>query len=406
MSEHIKIGDITPRIRYEANGVQTSFIYHFPIFKEEDLQVWVDSDLVATGYEISGIGESEGGQIVFDTAPADGTIITLVRKLIIERVSDFQTGGSFRAKVINDELDFQTASLQQVNCEVLRAMRLSPYAPDANMELPIPNAGKALLWNEEGNGIINSISNFNNIVVDATAQADIAIAQAGIATTKAGEANDSAASAAASAALIDFADFSALDAATTPADDDYLVMQRVSGVKRSLTFLKLWDNYVKSKISSLWQTSLAPAGTVINTAYAQVTSNVTTTDNSGADVVSLAYTPKRNNSLLRITVTGYRLLANYDYGSSEVNASISGYVHLFEGATQIGGMSTQLVGRSADNGNATIQVPIYINRVKASGSTNERTYTAKVYASPSGITSTATADASNPIQLIIQEIAQ
>ena len=183
MSEHIKIGNVVPRIRYIADGEQTGFIYPFPIFKEDDLKVWIDSNLVETGYVISGAGLSEGGEVTFNTAPLSGAVITLIRRVVAARTSDFQTGGAFRAKVINDELDFQTAAIQQIEDDVSRAVRLSPYAPDTNMELPIPDAGKALLWNEDGSGIINSNSNFNTITNEMANQVGIATTQAGLANT-------------------------------------------------------------------------------------------------------------------------------------------------------------------------------------------------------------------------------
>jgi len=58
-----------------------------------------------------------------------------------------------------------------------------------SLSLPVPSAGKALLWNSSANALVNSTDDFNDIVTDATAQAVIATTQAGIATTQAGLAN-------------------------------------------------------------------------------------------------------------------------------------------------------------------------------------------------------------------------
>ena len=63
---------------------------------------------LSTDYQITGAGASAGGEVTFVVAPADTVSVTLVRRLAIQRISDFQASGEFRAKVINDELDFQT----------------------------------------------------------------------------------------------------------------------------------------------------------------------------------------------------------------------------------------------------------------------------------------------------------
>ncbi len=114
MADHIQISDLTPRKQYTADGVQTQFTYPFPIFKNTDLDVFLDETAQSVGYSISGAGQDLGGEVTFDTAPSAGTAVTLRRRLTIERTSDFQESGAFSAKVINDELDILTAALQQV----------------------------------------------------------------------------------------------------------------------------------------------------------------------------------------------------------------------------------------------------------------------------------------------------
>ncbi|MEO5374721.1 MAG: hypothetical protein H7840_10630 [Alphaproteobacteria bacterium] len=37
MTDHIQIGDVSPRIQYVANGSQTAFPYPFPIFATGDI---------------------------------------------------------------------------------------------------------------------------------------------------------------------------------------------------------------------------------------------------------------------------------------------------------------------------------------------------------------------------------
>ena len=74
MPDHIKMPDIAPIVRYVANGTQTTFEYPFPIFAGEDLKVYFDGAPQYAGYDIHDAGNTSGGTITFDTAPADGIV--------------------------------------------------------------------------------------------------------------------------------------------------------------------------------------------------------------------------------------------------------------------------------------------------------------------------------------------
>ncbi len=158
MTEHIQIGDIAPRIQYTADGLQTVFTYPFPLFQAADMAVYLDQTEQDAAYSVTGAGASSGGDVAFDAAPPEGTIVTLRRQLAIQRTSDFQEGGAFRAKVINDELDYQTAALQQVEAEAARGLKLSPTDTATSMEIPskADRANKQLGFDANGEVIATS----------------------------------------------------------------------------------------------------------------------------------------------------------------------------------------------------------------------------------------------------------
>jgi hypothetical protein len=137
MSEHIRIGDIAPRVHYVADGVQTAFTFPFPIFEADDLDVLSENAFANYGFTIEGAGESGGGVIRYAEAPAPGTRITLLRRLRIERVTDFQSNGVLRANTLNDELDRQVAALQEVRDDVQGAIRLPFAEAPSGMVLPL-----------------------------------------------------------------------------------------------------------------------------------------------------------------------------------------------------------------------------------------------------------------------------
>jgi len=145
MSEHITIGDVSPRALYIANGTQRDFTFAFPIFNNHDLEIRIDGLTQATGYTIAGAGESDGGIVTFIEAPPNGARIMLRRRVTLARMTDFQENSVLRASALNDELDFQMAALQQVASDLSQAIRTDP-ADDGNMLLPLRAArGNRLL---------------------------------------------------------------------------------------------------------------------------------------------------------------------------------------------------------------------------------------------------------------------
>ena len=205
MTEHVKIYGVQPRIQYTADGTSSTYEFPFVIFKTSDIEVYFADTLQDTStYSVSGSRNSDGGSVTFGSAPASGTIITIVRNLSIERTSDFQEGGALRADVLNDELDYQIACQQQLADNLNRSMVLPPYAMDSDVKLtlPTPAAGKTLVWNANGTSLENSTIEVNalestlngykteaqNAASTATSKAGIAASKADIATTKASEA--------------------------------------------------------------------------------------------------------------------------------------------------------------------------------------------------------------------------
>ncbi len=187
MADHIRIDDAAPCARYLASGSQTAFTYRFPIFSAADMEVWLGSALQPdTAYTISGAGISTGGSVLFAAPPAVGAVVTLRRRIAIRRTSDFQDDGVIRAKALNDELDYQTAAIQQVADDASRAVKRSFLgAGTADLTLPEPSAGKAIKWNAAGDGLENTDADADRVLADADASAQAASTAAATATAQA-----------------------------------------------------------------------------------------------------------------------------------------------------------------------------------------------------------------------------
>ena len=155
MPDHIRIGDVRPRVQYVADGALRAFDFPFPIFEPDDLTVFLGEIEQRAGYTVTGAGRSHGGSVLFDSAPANGVRITLQRVLAVERTTDFQEGGAFRADTINDELDRQTAMIQQIADQTARALTAAPTDPAPHLSLPPRDmrAGRFLAFDRDGRPI-------------------------------------------------------------------------------------------------------------------------------------------------------------------------------------------------------------------------------------------------------------
>ena len=149
---HIIIGNISPRIQYTADGQQREFIYSFPIFEDSDLEVFIGDERQERGFTLTGAGENQGGTLTFTSPPPAQAVVTLRRHVPVQRTTDFQEGGAFRAKVINDELDRMTAQIQQIEVEASRSLKLS--TSDTGEKLILPSSetrnGKLLGFDSRG----------------------------------------------------------------------------------------------------------------------------------------------------------------------------------------------------------------------------------------------------------------
>jgi len=243
MTNHIKIYGVVPRKQYIADGSSTAYEFPFAIFSTDDIEVYLDNiKQSSTLYTVTGVRDSSGGSITFNTAPTLNTIITIVRNLSIERTSDFQEGGALRADILNDEFDYQIACQQQLADNLNRSMVLPPYATDTNVDLtlPTPAAGKAIVWNSDGTNLENSTVAVNALESTLKGYKETAESAATTAATKAGIASDAATTASAKA---DIATTKAAEAASTVSSKANKDMDNLSATGKSNLILCSMPDY-------------------------------------------------------------------------------------------------------------------------------------------------------------------
>lgn len=149
---HIKMPDVAPVVRYAANGSQIEFDYPFPVFASEDVAVYFNGALQVAGYDITGAGNTLGGTVVFDDAPVNDTVITIERRVPLERMTDFLEGGDLSARSLNNELDYLTASIQQLSRDMAPMIRYDGLETPGEVVLPVKasRANRALAFDENG----------------------------------------------------------------------------------------------------------------------------------------------------------------------------------------------------------------------------------------------------------------
>ncbi|EBA9761390.1 hypothetical protein CFJ40_03870 [Salmonella enterica] len=102
----------TPFNLYIANGSTTVFPYRFLLNQASDLRVTANGKPATTGFQIDGIGNPSGGNIIFSVAPVSGTKISIIRSLPLRRDTEYQDNGDLLASTINADFDRIWMALQ------------------------------------------------------------------------------------------------------------------------------------------------------------------------------------------------------------------------------------------------------------------------------------------------------
>lgn len=185
------ISTTTSRWEYTGDGSTTSFTYNNLIFKDSDLNVYVDGTLqeLTTDYTVEGTGEETGGEVIFVSAPANDAEVTIVRDTPNTQGSDYPTGGPLPSKVVEADFDRRTIVSQDQQQAIERFLRVVESEQGIpNLELPTlaERAGKFLAFDSNGAPIAQAGSMTDAEVEDAyNNQVDVvtkAEAEAGTAT--------------------------------------------------------------------------------------------------------------------------------------------------------------------------------------------------------------------------------
>lgn len=145
----------TPYIQYVATSGQTVYPYPFEITQDSDLTIVYNGVTLGTdsGYTVSGVGNSTGGDATFTSGATAGDIVTLYRDIPIERLTQFGQNSGFSSTAFNAEFNNVYLLLQQLQQNIDQCLQIpntNNPAPTVSLT-PAAYANKYLAFDGNGN---------------------------------------------------------------------------------------------------------------------------------------------------------------------------------------------------------------------------------------------------------------
>ena len=144
------ISSITVKNSYSGNSSTTVFAYTFKIFENSDLQVIIRSSTgtettktITTHYTVTGAGNANGGSVTFLTAPATGETVVLIREVPQTQAIDYIANDPFPAESHEEGLDRATMTIQQMQEELDRSIKISKTNTMTSTEFTVGAATRA-----------------------------------------------------------------------------------------------------------------------------------------------------------------------------------------------------------------------------------------------------------------------
>jgi len=162
------ITSTTAKAIYAGNGSAASFPTTFKFLENEHVVcVLTNADgedtvlELDTDYTVAGAGNDEGGTVTFPAgasprAPlAAGETLTVYREVPLTQETDWENSDEIDVEEIEAADDKLTMLCQQIDAKAGRAIKVPVSSSLTDVECAAPEAGKALVWNDVGDGIIN-----------------------------------------------------------------------------------------------------------------------------------------------------------------------------------------------------------------------------------------------------------
>lgn len=155
----------TRRWTYTGDGSSTQFAYDALAFEQSNLTVRVAGVLqvFSVDYSVTGLLASDGGNVVFVSAPANGAAIEIVRTVPPRQPVDLPSAGALPAEVIMRMVDRTVAALID-RFGVVVDMRPDASATLTSLLLPDPDPGALIGWDGTAGALQNLVVNDGSVL--------------------------------------------------------------------------------------------------------------------------------------------------------------------------------------------------------------------------------------------------
>jgi hypothetical protein len=146
------VSSTTVKNSYSGDGSNDTFVYGFKIFASSDLQVIIRSatgtettKTLTTDYTVTGVGTASGGNVVFEAAaiPTATETVVLIRNVPQTQAIDYIANDPFPAETHEEGLDRATMTIQQMQEEINRSIKLSKTNTMTSTEFAVAAADRA-----------------------------------------------------------------------------------------------------------------------------------------------------------------------------------------------------------------------------------------------------------------------
>lgn len=148
-----------------GDGSTTVYAYPYPFQKTEDIEIYFDGVKQTSGYSIQILPDySEGANITFLEAPADGVEIVVRRSIAMTQEVSYPENGEFPAKSHERALDKLTLILLD---KLTETVKVDPSTAETfSLYLPRIIAKKGLKINDDGTGFALTDADIDDILSD------------------------------------------------------------------------------------------------------------------------------------------------------------------------------------------------------------------------------------------------
>lgn len=143
----------------QSDQSNVDFAYNFVVMDADHMAVYVNDVLQSpANYTVAGVANPVGGTVTFNTGPAAGTTVRLVREVPIDQLVDYRPYDAFPAETHEAALDKLTMICQQLQEKVSRAILGSPggnYDFQYQFDAAANRINDLLAFSPDGTKIIN-----------------------------------------------------------------------------------------------------------------------------------------------------------------------------------------------------------------------------------------------------------